>query len=105
MAPILTSNPTLKLTPDPLTPINFAPFGTAICSPIPRDLNVAPQPSNLPPYKPSASPGKPKLSPEILLARHSANHLAGPNPPSRLQILEEIYLVRRMEEKYLDGEI
>ncbi|KAJ5662940.1 hypothetical protein N7507_003671 [Penicillium longicatenatum] len=53
MAPVLTSNPTLTLTPEPLTPINFAPFGTAICSPIPRDLNVAPQPSNLPPYSPA----------------------------------------------------
>ncbi|KAJ5715848.1 uncharacterized protein N7483_013029 [Penicillium malachiteum] len=53
MAPILTSNPTLTLVPEPLTPTSFAPFGTAICSPIPRDLNVAPQPSNLPPFEPT----------------------------------------------------
>ncbi|KAJ6104996.1 hypothetical protein N7486_003685 [Penicillium sp. IBT 16267x] len=53
MVPILNSNPTLTLTPEPLTPINFAPFGTAICSPIPRDLNVAPKVSNLPAYNPA----------------------------------------------------
>lgn len=53
MAPILTTNPSLTLVPEPLTPENFAQFGTAICSPIPRDLNVAPQPSNLPPYNPA----------------------------------------------------
>jgi ureidoglycolate lyase len=53
MAPILTSNPSSTLIPEALTPENFAPFGTAICSPIPRDLNVAPQPSNLPPYNPT----------------------------------------------------
>lgn len=53
MAPILTSNPSITLVPEPLTPENFAPFGTAICSPIPRDLNLAPEPANLPPHNPT----------------------------------------------------
>ncbi|KAJ5369259.1 uncharacterized protein N7496_009019 [Penicillium cataractarum] len=53
MAPILTSNPTITLVPEPLTPINFAPFGTVICSPLPREISVAPQPSSLPPYDPT----------------------------------------------------
>ncbi|KAJ5083196.1 Ureidoglycolate hydrolase [Penicillium angulare] len=53
MAPFLASSPTGNLVPEPLTPASFAPFGTAICSPIPRDLNVPPQPSNLPPFEPT----------------------------------------------------
>ncbi|OOQ86821.1 putative ureidoglycolate hydrolase [Penicillium brasilianum] len=53
MAPILTSNPTITLVPEPLTPASFAPFGTAICSPLPREISVAPQPSSLPPYDPT----------------------------------------------------
>ncbi|KAJ5114540.1 Ureidoglycolate hydrolase [Penicillium alfredii] len=53
MAPILTSNPSVTLNPEPLTPENFAPFGTAISSPLPRDLNVAPQPSSLPSHNPA----------------------------------------------------
>lgn len=52
MVPILTSNPSITLIPEPLTPDNFAPFGTAICSPLPHDLNMAPQPSALPPHDP-----------------------------------------------------
>lgn len=53
MAPILTSNPSITLVPEPLTPDNFAQFGTAICSPLSRDLNIAPQPLSLPPHHPS----------------------------------------------------
>ena len=53
MAPTLTTNPTLTVVPEPLTPMSFAPFGTAICSPIPRDLSIPPQPSNLPPSNPT----------------------------------------------------
>ncbi|KAJ5271438.1 hypothetical protein N7505_007196 [Penicillium chrysogenum] len=34
MAPILSTNPTVTLTPVPLTPENFAQFGTAVYSPI-----------------------------------------------------------------------
>ncbi|KAJ5766356.1 uncharacterized protein N7511_003972 [Penicillium nucicola] len=34
MAPILTTNPSVTLTPEPLTPMNFAPFGTALVSPL-----------------------------------------------------------------------
>jgi hypothetical protein len=33
MAPILSTNPTVTLTPVPLTPENFAQFGTAVVSP------------------------------------------------------------------------
>ncbi|KAJ5818230.1 hypothetical protein N7474_003821 [Penicillium riverlandense] len=53
MAPILTTNPSLTLTPEPLTPENFAPFGTAICPPLPRDISIPPQPSHLPAYNPA----------------------------------------------------
>ncbi|KAJ5247625.1 hypothetical protein N7468_002608 [Penicillium chermesinum] len=53
MAPILTSNPSRTLLPEPLTPANFAPFGTAICSPLPRDLSIAPQVASLPPHNPA----------------------------------------------------
>ena len=53
MAPILTSNPYRTLIPQPLTPTSFAPFGTAICSPLPRNLSIAPQPSSLPPHNPA----------------------------------------------------
>lgn len=53
MVPILTSNPSHTLIPEPLTPANFAPFGTAICSPLQRDLSIAPQPSSLPPHDPT----------------------------------------------------
>ncbi|OQD76956.1 hypothetical protein PENDEC_c003G00810 [Penicillium decumbens] len=53
MAPILTSNPSITLAPEPLTPENFAQFGTVICSPIPRDLSIVPQLSNLPPSNPN----------------------------------------------------
>ncbi|KAJ5579607.1 Ureidoglycolate hydrolase [Penicillium hispanicum] len=53
MPPILTSTPSVSLVPEPLTPANFAPFGTAICSPLPRDLNVAPQPSTRPSHDPT----------------------------------------------------
>ncbi|KAI9934485.1 hypothetical protein ASPWEDRAFT_117838 [Aspergillus wentii DTO 134E9] len=42
MAPILPSTPSLHLTPEPLTPSAFAPFGTAIIPPIPRTLTAAP---------------------------------------------------------------
>ncbi|CAG8908806.1 unnamed protein product [Penicillium egyptiacum] len=52
MAPILSANPTVTLTPEPLTPENFAQFGTAVVSPLPRELNIAPQPSSLPPHNP-----------------------------------------------------
>ncbi|KAH8433697.1 ureidoglycolate hydrolase [Aspergillus melleus] len=54
MAPTLPSNPTLHLTPEPLTPESFAPFGTAIVSPLPRHLSAAPADlSSLPPHHPS----------------------------------------------------
>jgi ureidoglycolate lyase len=53
MAPMLTTNPSKTLIPEPLTPENFAQFGTAICSPVPRDLNVAPQSANLPHFDPT----------------------------------------------------
>ncbi|OQE23262.1 hypothetical protein PENSTE_c009G08739 [Penicillium steckii] len=56
MAPILTTNPTITLVPEPLTPANFAQFGTAIQSPLPRDLNVAVQPSSLPPNPHTPTP-------------------------------------------------
>ncbi|KAJ5902680.1 hypothetical protein N7495_003208 [Penicillium taxi] len=53
MAPILTSHPSLNIIPEPLTSESFAPFGTAICSPLPRDLNRAPQISSLPAHDPA----------------------------------------------------
>ncbi|KAJ5555418.1 Ureidoglycolate hydrolase [Penicillium sp. DV-2018c] len=53
MAPILTTNPTVTLTPKPLTPENFAQFGTAVVSPLPRRMNIAPQVSSLPPHNPT----------------------------------------------------
>ncbi|KAJ5971179.1 uncharacterized protein N7479_001097 [Penicillium vulpinum] len=53
MAPTLSANPTVTLTPEPLTPENFARFGTAVVSPLPRQLNIAPQPSSLPPRNPT----------------------------------------------------
>lgn len=43
MAPTLASSPpTLRITPEPLTPQSFAPFGTVITTPFPRDLLAAP---------------------------------------------------------------
>ncbi|CAI7578298.1 unnamed protein product [Penicillium pancosmium] len=56
MAPILTSNPALTLVPEPLSPASFAQFGTAIQSPLPRDLSVAVQPSSLPPNPHTPTP-------------------------------------------------
>ncbi|CAG7924344.1 unnamed protein product [Penicillium olsonii] len=53
MAPILTTNPTVTLTPEPLTPANFAQFGTAVVSPLPRELNVATAPSSIPSHNPT----------------------------------------------------
>ncbi|RHZ72643.1 hypothetical protein CDV55_108354 [Aspergillus turcosus] len=53
MAPILTSNPTLRITPEPFTQEAFAPFGTAISCPLPRDLSSAPPLSTLPPHDPA----------------------------------------------------
>ncbi|KAF7715076.1 Uncharacterized protein PECH_003546 [Penicillium ucsense] len=53
MAPILTSNPTVTVTPEPLTRVSFAPFGTAITSPLPREINIPPQASSLPPHIPA----------------------------------------------------
>ncbi|CAI7636364.1 unnamed protein product [Penicillium glandicola] len=53
MAPILSTNPTVTLTPEPLTPEKFVQFGTAVVSPLPRQLNIAPQPSSLPPHDPT----------------------------------------------------
>ncbi|OJJ46241.1 hypothetical protein ASPZODRAFT_142860 [Penicilliopsis zonata CBS 506.65] len=41
-APILASHPTLQVTPEPLTPESFSPFGTAISCPIPRDVASIP---------------------------------------------------------------
>ncbi|KAJ5780826.1 Ureidoglycolate hydrolase [Penicillium paradoxum] len=52
MPPILTTHPTVTLTPEALTPEKFAQFGTAVVSPLPRQLNIAPQPSSLPPHDP-----------------------------------------------------
>ncbi|EEA22128.1 hypothetical protein TMatcc_008445 [Talaromyces marneffei ATCC 18224] len=50
MAPTLVSSPpTLRITPEPLTPQSFAPFGTVITTPFPRDLLGAP--NNLPSLK------------------------------------------------------
>ncbi|GAM38659.1 ureidoglycolate hydrolase [Talaromyces pinophilus] len=50
MAPTLVSSPpTLRITPEPLTPQSFAPFGTVITTPFPRDLLGAP--NNLPALK------------------------------------------------------
>lgn len=56
MAPILTSNPALTLVPEPLSPASFAQFGTAIQSPLPRELSVAVQPSSLPPNPHTPTP-------------------------------------------------
>ncbi|KAF7159264.1 hypothetical protein CNMCM6106_006399 [Aspergillus hiratsukae] len=53
MAPILTSNPTLRITPELFTKEAFAPFGTAISCPLPRDLSSAPPLSALPPHDPA----------------------------------------------------
>ncbi|KAJ5801468.1 uncharacterized protein N7518_003536 [Penicillium psychrosexuale] len=53
MLSVLTSNPTVTLTPEPLTAENFAPFGTAVVSPLPRELNIAPESSCLPPHNPT----------------------------------------------------
>jgi ureidoglycolate lyase len=53
MAPILTSSPTLRITPEPFTKEAFAPFGTAISCPLPRDLSSAPPLSSLPPHDPA----------------------------------------------------
>lgn len=52
-APVLTTNPHLRLAPEPLTPENFSPYGTAITSPLPRDLSTAPALSSLPPHTPA----------------------------------------------------
>ncbi|KAF7595827.1 hypothetical protein BBP40_004639 [Aspergillus hancockii] len=53
-AVILTTKPTtLTITPEPLTEETFAPFGTAIASPLPRDLTTAPPLTTLPPHEPS----------------------------------------------------
>ncbi|RAO72617.1 uncharacterized protein BHQ10_008629 [Talaromyces amestolkiae] len=50
MAPTLVSSPpTLRINPEPLTPQSFAPFGTVITTPFPRDLLGAP--NNLPALK------------------------------------------------------
>ncbi|PYH94795.1 ureidoglycolate hydrolase [Aspergillus ellipticus CBS 707.79] len=43
--PTLTTTPTLALTPEPLTREAFAPFGTAITSPLARDITTPPSPS------------------------------------------------------------
>ncbi|EKV17452.1 Ureidoglycolate hydrolase, putative [Penicillium digitatum] len=53
MAPILLTNPTVTLTPEPLTRENFAQFGTAVVSPLPRELNTITRPSSLPPHDPT----------------------------------------------------
>ncbi|KAF9894294.1 hypothetical protein FE257_007797 [Aspergillus nanangensis] len=54
MAPTLTSSPTnLRIVPTPLTKESFAPFGTAIQCPLPRDLTSAPPLSTLPPHSPA----------------------------------------------------
>ncbi|EAW15158.1 ureidoglycolate hydrolase [Aspergillus clavatus NRRL 1] len=53
MAPTLTSHPTLRIIPEPLTPEAFAPFGTAIRCPLPRDLASAPSIASLPPHDPT----------------------------------------------------
>lgn len=46
-APTLISPPpSLRLTPEPLTADAFAPFGTVISSPLPRDLPAAPRASS-----------------------------------------------------------
>ncbi|PYH79659.1 ureidoglycolate hydrolase [Aspergillus uvarum CBS 121591] len=46
--PTLTSpTPTLTLTPSPLTPSAFLPYGTAITSPLPRTATIPPPPSAL----------------------------------------------------------
>lgn len=54
-APTLTNlPPSLRITPEPLTPESFAPFGTAISCPLPRDLSSVPVPlSSLPPHDPA----------------------------------------------------
>ncbi|KAF5861927.1 hypothetical protein ETB97_012326 [Aspergillus alliaceus] len=52
-APILTTTPTLHLTPEPLTKEAFAPFGTAIYAPLPRDLTSAPPLTTLPQHEPT----------------------------------------------------
>ncbi|KAL2004913.1 hypothetical protein VTN00DRAFT_2763 [Thermoascus crustaceus] len=54
-APTLTvPPPSLCVTPDPLTPESFSPFGTAISCPLPRDLSSAPSRlSSLPPHDPA----------------------------------------------------
>ncbi|KAB8266304.1 ureidoglycolate hydrolase [Aspergillus pseudonomiae] len=54
MAPILTTTPTVHVAPSPLTKEAFAPFGTAIYSPLPRDLNQPPASvSSLAPHTPT----------------------------------------------------
>jgi ureidoglycolate lyase len=39
---IISPPPSLRITPEPLTPSAFAPFGTVISSPLPRGLSTAP---------------------------------------------------------------
>ncbi|PWY89328.1 ureidoglycolate hydrolase [Aspergillus heteromorphus CBS 117.55] len=45
--PTLTVTPTVTLTLEPLTREAFAPFGTAIVSPLARDITTPPSPSTL----------------------------------------------------------
>ncbi|PLB44776.1 putative ureidoglycolate hydrolase [Aspergillus steynii IBT 23096] len=85
MAPILSSPPpSLHLTPEPLTPDSFAPFGTAIVSPLPRHLSAPPTDlSSLPPHNPS-----PELANQSSALKYSPvspllDHYAGRCPSGR----------------------
>ncbi|KAE8382258.1 ureidoglycolate hydrolase [Aspergillus bertholletiae] len=54
MAPTLTTTPTVHVVPEQLTKEAFAPFGTAVYSPLPRDLSQAPATvSSLAPHNPT----------------------------------------------------
>ncbi|KAF4769149.1 hypothetical protein HAV15_008373 [Penicillium sp. str.  len=103
MAPILSTNPTVTLTPEPLTPANFAQFGTAVVSPLPRELNIAPQPSSLPPHNPTPVLANQnsalKYSPiSPLLDRYTNACPSGQASEARMTIcLTEVFDVRILE--------
>ncbi|KAE8354144.1 ureidoglycolate hydrolase [Aspergillus coremiiformis] len=85
-APTLTTTPTLQVKPSPLTKEAFGPFGTAIYSPLPRNLTTTPSLSSLPPHNPTPilvnQATSLKYSPISPLQNHYPGHCPSDQPSS-----------------------
>ncbi|KAI4203505.1 MAG: hypothetical protein LQ350_001843 [Teloschistes chrysophthalmus] len=80
MAPLTLSSPTIEIHPLPLTESAFAPFGTAVSSPLPSSTNTFP---THPPNNPNIIPANQNTALKCLNASPMVNNYA--SAPSKVK--------------------